>query len=101
MSDVVVDSSVVAKWFVPEPDSPKAFQVLTDTSAANGRLIALDLMYDEVANVIGRSNGKANHPCGSTRIARRPDSFAGPRRALLPVACPCVRNRREIRSLRL
>ena len=52
MSDVVVDSSVIAKWFVPEPDSVLAQRVMTDTLAAGGRLIVLDLIFVEVTNVI-------------------------------------------------
>jgi predicted nucleic acid-binding protein len=55
MSDVVVDSRVVAKWFVPEPDSAQAEQVVTDVKAAGGRLIVLDLVYSEVANVIWKN----------------------------------------------
>jgi predicted nucleic acid-binding protein len=55
MSDVVVDSSVVAKWFVPEPDSVQAERVVTDVRAAQGRLIVLDLVYSEVANVIWKN----------------------------------------------
>jgi predicted nucleic acid-binding protein len=56
MSDVVVDSSVVAKWFVPEPDSAQASRVMTDTAAVGGRLIVLDLAFIEVANVIWKKH---------------------------------------------
>lgn len=34
MSDIVVDSSVVAKWVVPEPDSPQAQRMAADTPTA-------------------------------------------------------------------
>jgi hypothetical protein len=37
MSDVVVDNSVVAKWFVPESDSVRAERVITDVRAVQGR----------------------------------------------------------------
>ena len=56
MSDIVVDSSVVAKWVVPEPDSPHAHRVVTDTQAAGGRLIVLDLVFPEVVNVIWKKH---------------------------------------------
>ena len=56
MSDIVVDSSVVAKWVVPEPDSPQAHRVVADTKAAGGRLIVLDLVFPEVVNVIWKKH---------------------------------------------
>ena len=52
MSDIVVDSSVVAKWVVPEPDSPQAHRVVKDIQTTGGRLIVLDLVFPEVVNVI-------------------------------------------------
>src|SRR5262245_10737169 len=52
MSDVVVDSSVVVKWFLREPDSAQADRVLTEVQARGGRLIALDLAVVEVTNAI-------------------------------------------------
>jgi predicted nucleic acid-binding protein len=52
MSDVVVDSSVVAKWILPEADSTKAQQLIAQASAAGERLIVLDLIFPEVANAI-------------------------------------------------
>lgn len=56
MSDVVVDSCVIAKWFVPEPDSYLAERVMTDTIAVGGRIISLDLVFVEVANVIWKKH---------------------------------------------
>jgi predicted nucleic acid-binding protein len=52
MSDTVVDSSVVAKWFLPEPDSTQAERLLTEVAQKGERLIALDLVFVEVANAI-------------------------------------------------
>lgn len=52
MSDLVVDSSVVAKWILPEADSAKAQQLVVQTAAAGERLIVLDLAFAEVANAI-------------------------------------------------
>lgn len=56
MSDIVVDSSVVVKWVVPEPDSWQAQRVVADAGAAGGRLIVLDLVYPEVVNAIWKQH---------------------------------------------
>ncbi len=56
MSDIVVDSSVVAKWVLPEPDSAQAQQLITDAAAAGDRLIVLDLVFVEVGNAIWKSH---------------------------------------------
>lgn len=50
--DTVVDSSVVAKWVLPEADSPRSQQLMNDVLATGGRLIVLDLVFPEVANAI-------------------------------------------------
>jgi hypothetical protein len=52
MSDTVVDSSVVAKWILPEPDSAQAQRLITDVALKGERLIILDLVFPEVANAI-------------------------------------------------
>jgi len=52
MSDTVVDSSVVAKWILPEADSAQAQRLITDVAGAGERLIVLDLVFPEVANAI-------------------------------------------------
>ena len=52
MSDIVVDSSVVAKWILPESDSAHAERLTTEVPAAGGRLIVLDLILPEVTNAI-------------------------------------------------
>jgi predicted nucleic acid-binding protein len=52
MNDWVVDSSVVAKWVLAEPDSAQALRVVTETAARGGQLHILDLAPVEVANVI-------------------------------------------------
>ena len=52
MSDTVVDSSVVAKWVLPEPDSAQAQRLITDVAVAGERLIVLDLAFPEVCNAI-------------------------------------------------
>ncbi|MCI0360481.1 MAG: type II toxin-antitoxin system VapC family toxin [Planctomycetaceae bacterium] len=52
MSDTVVDSSVVAKWILPEADSAQAQQLITDIAAVGEKLIVFDLVFPEVANAI-------------------------------------------------
>jgi len=52
MSDWLVDTSVVVKWVLPEPDSAQAIKVVTDTTSAGGRLYVLDMAIIEAANVI-------------------------------------------------
>lgn len=55
MNDVVVDSSVVAKWILPEADSAHANRLTTEVPSAGGRLIVLDLVLPEVGNAIWKS----------------------------------------------
>jgi predicted nucleic acid-binding protein len=52
MSNVVVDSSVAAKWILPESDSLEARRLISDSSTEDQRLIVLDLVLTEVANAI-------------------------------------------------
>ena len=47
MKTVVVDASVAAKWFLPEPDAPAALRLLDDRY----HLAAPDLIRPEVGNV--------------------------------------------------
>jgi predicted nucleic acid-binding protein len=56
MSDVIVDSSVVAKWILPEADSPQAHQIIADAVAQGDRLIVVDLVLSEVANAIWKQH---------------------------------------------
>ena len=52
MSDIIVDSSVVAKWILPEPDSVQAQRLISEVALKGERLIALDLALAEVTNAI-------------------------------------------------
>jgi predicted nucleic acid-binding protein len=52
MSDYVADSSVAAKWVLPEPDSDRAERFGLDVLTSGGRLIILDLALVEVANAL-------------------------------------------------
>ena len=52
MSDIVVDSSVAAKWILPESDSIEARRLVSNSSTTGERLFVLDLALAEVANAI-------------------------------------------------
>jgi predicted nucleic acid-binding protein len=54
MSTLVVDASVAAKWFLPEPDAPAALRLLD----GRRRLAAPDLIYCEVGNIIWRLSAR-------------------------------------------
>jgi len=54
MNDIVVDSSVVAKWILPESDSAEALGLVSEITLRQGRLVVLDLAIVEVANAIGK-----------------------------------------------
>jgi predicted nucleic acid-binding protein len=53
MSDCVVDSSVVVKLALAEPDSSKAHQVIADLVALGGRIHFLDFAMVEVRTQYG------------------------------------------------
>ena len=52
MSDTVVDSSVVAKWILPERDSAQAERLIAEGALKGERPIVLDLAFVEVTNAI-------------------------------------------------
>jgi predicted nucleic acid-binding protein len=52
LADTVIDSSVVAKWVLPESDSAAAQRLISEAAANGDRLIVLDLAFPEVANAI-------------------------------------------------
>ncbi len=52
MTNIVVDSSVVAKWVLAESDSAQAQQLVSVSSANGDRLVVLDLVFPEVGNAI-------------------------------------------------
>src|SRR5438874_11494218 len=52
MSAIVVDSSVVAKWILPEADSTQADRLIVEAALKGDRLVVLDLAIVEVANAI-------------------------------------------------
>jgi predicted nucleic acid-binding protein len=56
MSDTVVDSSVVAKWILPEADSAQANRLISEIAMKGARLVILDLALVEVANAIWKQH---------------------------------------------
>jgi len=52
MNDWFVDANVLAKWIPSGPDSAQALKVVSDTTAAGGRLFALDIAKVEAANAV-------------------------------------------------
>ncbi|UBF24530.1 type II toxin-antitoxin system VapC family toxin [Kovacikia minuta CCNUW1] len=52
MDKIVVDSSVVIKWFVVEPYSVEACQLLNHYQSGGLTLLAPDLIYSEVGNIV-------------------------------------------------
>jgi predicted nucleic acid-binding protein len=52
MSQLVVYSSVVVKWFIPDPYSTEARRILSEYEKGAISLLAPDLINAEVGNVI-------------------------------------------------
>jgi predicted nucleic acid-binding protein len=52
MENLVVDSSVVIKWFVVEPHSTEARRLLNDYQDGNLSLLAPDLLAAEIGNIV-------------------------------------------------
>jgi predicted nucleic acid-binding protein len=52
MDKVVVDSSVAIKWFIPESLSSQARRLLDGYEAESLELLAPDLIYAEVGNIV-------------------------------------------------
>ncbi len=52
----MVDSSVAIKWFVAEPYSVEAHYILEDYQAGTLTLLAPDLLYAEVGNIVWKKH---------------------------------------------
>jgi predicted nucleic acid-binding protein len=52
MTKIVVDSSIVIKWFVTEPLSKEARRVLEGYQSGALTLIAPDLLSAEIGNIV-------------------------------------------------
>ena len=67
MSDIVVDSSVVAKWIIAEPYSPQAQWLISEVALKGERLIVLDLAFVEVTNAIWKLHHRGLATLDETR----------------------------------
>jgi len=56
MPNLVVDSSVAIKWFVPEPYSTPARQLLNDYQSGSLSFIAPDLINAEFGNIVWKKH---------------------------------------------
>ena len=52
MSDVVLDSCVVTKWFLAESDSDQAEALFNALISGGGKIFVLDIVFTEVANAL-------------------------------------------------
>jgi len=52
MPNLVVDSGVAIKWFIPEPYSTQARQLLNDYQSGSLSFIAPDLINAEIGNIV-------------------------------------------------
>jgi predicted nucleic acid-binding protein len=52
MSDIVLDSSVVVKWFIAESDSDKAEKLFVESKSRGDEFLVLDIALSEVANAL-------------------------------------------------
>ena len=56
MTKLVVDASVAIKWFVHEPLSVEARRILDDYQADTLSILAPDLIYAEVGNIVWKKH---------------------------------------------
>jgi predicted nucleic acid-binding protein len=70
-SEAVVDSSVVVKWFLPEPSRPEAMRLLRSYRDRKLRLIAPALLMSEVSNVFCKRLRRGELSVSAAREAYR------------------------------
>ncbi len=51
MADLVIDSGVALKWYVPEPLAPESHRIRAAYQAGALTLRAPDLIYAEIGNI--------------------------------------------------
>jgi predicted nucleic acid-binding protein len=56
LAKLVVDSSIVIKWFTPEPNSSRARLILAQYQTGLLTLIAPDVILYEIANIVWRKH---------------------------------------------
>lgn len=62
MSPLVVDSSVVMKWFIPEPYSSQARLILDDYQTGKYAFLAPDHLYAELGNIVWKKHTQRDLP---------------------------------------
>lgn len=82
MSKIVVDSSVVVKWFVVEPYSAEARRILDGYQSGALTLLAPDLLHVEVGNIIWKKH--RFHGLAATDAQQIIDEFRKLRFVLTP-----------------
>jgi predicted nucleic acid-binding protein len=65
MSNLVADSGVVVKWFVPEPLAIEAGRIYTDFQQGTLTILAPDLLYAEVGNIVWKKHVLQGMPAAS------------------------------------
>jgi predicted nucleic acid-binding protein len=70
--ELAVDTGVVVKFFVEEEDSDKADELLEDVLLGNLRLVALDFLFIEFANIMWMKNrlGELNAAQAEEKISQ-------------------------------
>ena len=62
MMQLVIDSSVAIKWFVPEPLSDKAALILDDYRAGAIEFCAPDLLFAEIGSIVWKKQTLQGFP---------------------------------------
>ena len=69
--EAVIDSSVVVKWFLPEPSRPEAVRLLRSYREQKLQLIAPTLLMTEVSNVFCRIFRRGELSASEASVAYR------------------------------
>ena len=96
-----MDSSVVAKWILPEPDSALAERLITEVALKGERLIVLDLVFVEVTNAIWKLHHRGLVTVEETRqfldkLLRIPVHVESATRLLQPALEIAVKHQRAV-----
>ncbi|MFN8487219.1 MAG: type II toxin-antitoxin system VapC family toxin [Caldilineaceae bacterium] len=65
MTELVIDSSVVIKWFVPEPYSSEAQLILNQFQQGTLDLLSPDLLYAEIGNILWKKQRTQGLPANA------------------------------------
>ena len=67
MASLVIDSSVVVKWFLPEPIATEARVIRAAAQAGTLSLLAPDLIYAELGNIVWKRHTMQGLPADDAR----------------------------------